>query len=90
MAKHTVRTKTGAFKGERMTIRGFATLDTMHKFLNTGDNANHWRVTIDQTSTHPGAYGACDETKLKPGKYAYAGGQWHNVRKLDASVLAHI
>jgi hypothetical protein len=26
----------------------------------------------------------------KPGIYAYAGGQWHNVRNLDSSVLAHI
>ena len=78
MAKHTIRTKTGSFKGERMTIRRFTTQDAMHKFLNTGDNANHWRETMG------------DETKLSPGKYAYAGGQWHNVRKLDASVLAHI
>lgn len=27
---------------------------------------------------------------LKAGTYAFAGGQWHNVKKLDASLLAHI
>jgi hypothetical protein len=26
----------------------------------------------------------------KPGIYAYAGGQWHNVKSLDPTVLAHI
>lgn len=30
------------------------------------------------------------EGELKAGKYAFAGGEWHNVKKLDASVLAHI
>jgi len=27
---------------------------------------------------------------LKAGTYAYAGGQWHNVKNLDPSVLAHV
>jgi hypothetical protein len=30
------------------------------------------------------------EGDLKKGVYAFAGGTWHNVKKLDASVLAHI
>ena len=87
---YTIRTIKGSYKGERMTVKGFKTSEAMHGFLNTEDNALRWRQTIDQTKTHPGAYGACDETKLKPGKYAWAGGQWHNIKSLDPSVLAHI
>lgn len=60
---------------ERMVIRAFADRDAMHKFLNTGDNALRWREST---------------RGLKPGTYAYAGQQWHNVKNLDASVLAHI
>jgi hypothetical protein len=87
---NTIRTLKGACKGERMQVKAFKTSEDMHKFLNTGDNAHKWRETIDQTETHPGAWGACNEKTLKPGKYAWAGGQWHNVKSLDASVLAHI
>ena len=38
----------------------------------------------------------CDNTwKLhtegwKPGIYAYVGGNWHNIKNLDSSVLVHI
>lgn len=87
---NTIRTNKGSWKGERMKIKNFKTRDAMHKFLNTGDNALHWRETRDQTKTHPNTWGACDETKLKPGTYAWAGGQWHNVKNLDPSVLSHI
>jgi len=62
-------------RGERLVIRSFATRDLMHKFLNTGDNALRWR----------------ESTKgLKSGTYAFAGGNWHNVKTLDATTLAHI
>lgn len=88
--QYTIRTIKGSYKGERMRVKGFRTLDAMHKFLNTGDNANKWRETIDQTVTHPNTWGACNETKLKPGKYAFVGGQWHNIKALDAGVLAHL
>ena len=47
----------------------------MHQFLNKSDNANNWKES---------ALG------LKSGLYAYAGGKWHNVKTLDASILAHI
>jgi hypothetical protein len=63
--------------GNRLIVRGFKTNEDMHRFLNTGDNAapGKWR----------------ESTKgLKPGTYAYAGGQWHNVKNLDVSALAHI
>lgn len=45
-----------------------------HAFLNKQDN-NLWSVY---------------DGDLKAGTYAYAGGQWHNVKSLDASMLAHI
>lgn len=60
---------------ERLVIKAFPTSDAMHRFLGTKDNALRWRETTKW---------------LKPGTYAYAGGQWHNVKNLDASVLAHI
>ena len=63
-----------AFK-TRLKIKAFKTSDAMHKFLNTSDNALHWKVS---------------DKNLKAGTYAYAGGQWHNVKNLDASILAHI
>jgi hypothetical protein len=85
-----IRTIKGSYRGERMQVKAFKYADDMHAFLNKDDNAHKWRECIDQTKTHPGAWGACDETKLKPGRYAFAGGQWHNVRSLDPSVLAHI
>ena len=63
---------------ERMTVRTFRDADAMHKFLNTSDNANYWAVLPAELET------------LKSGKYAFAGGKWHNVRTLDAFALAHI
>jgi hypothetical protein len=64
-------------QGNRLHIRTFKTADDMHKFLNTGSNSalGNW---------HQSTKG------LKAGTYAYAGGQWHNVKRLDASTLAHI
>ena len=64
-------------RGNRLTVKGFKTSNDMHKFLNTGTNAA------------PGAWRESSKG-LKPGVYAYAGGHWHNVNKLDASALAHI
>ena len=62
-------------RGERMKIKNFKSSETMHGFLNTGSNALHWRESAQG---------------LKSGTYAYAGGQWHNVKSLDSSLLAHI
>ena len=60
---------------ERKRVRAFPDSEAAHKFLGTGDNSLHWREHV---------------LGLKPGTYAYAGGKWHNVKSLDASVLAHI
>lgn len=74
---YTIR-KGSRYKGDRMIIRGFKTSDAMHTFLNK-QLYHEWTINSDpETAT------------LKPGTYAYAGGCWHNIKSLDASVLAHI
>jgi hypothetical protein len=60
---------------ERLTIKQFQCAQDMHAFLNKGDNSLRWRETSKD---------------LKAGTYAFAGGKWHNVKSLDASMLAHI
>jgi hypothetical protein len=85
---NTIRrvTRTGRGFRERMTIRGFKTIDDMHKFLNAQNN-NDWKITgVPDYSGHFDPKLAA----LKPGIYAYAGGEWHNVKTIDPSVLAHI
>ena len=59
----------------RLIIKGFKTSDAMYKFLCKSGNGCYWKEST---------------RGLKPGTYAYAGGQWHNVKNLDSSVLAHI
>lgn len=59
---------------DRLHVKGFKTSDAMHRFLNTGANGVAWR----------------ESTKgLKPGIYAFIGGEWRNVKTLDAVALAH-
>ena len=65
---------TGTWDKSRKIIRSFKTNQAGHDFLNKQSN-NNWRVY---------------DGELKAGKYAFAGGQWHNVKSLDSSVLAHI
>ena len=74
---YAIRTGKGGWKGERMKVRTFPTADAMHKFLNTADNANHWRE-------------CAEGDPMKRGTYAWAGGAWHNVRNLDPTELAHL
>lgn len=59
---------------QRLVVKGFKTSDAMYKFLNSQFD-NRWQEY---------------DGELKPGKYAFAGGQWHNVKTLDPSILAHI
>ena len=63
---------------DRLTVKTFQTSEAMHAFLNKQYD-NKWRI-VGEGNAYPS----------KAGVYAYAGGQWHNVRNLDASVLAHI
>jgi len=61
----------------RYKVKAFKYAQNMHEFLNTGDNALKWRETKDGEPT-------------KTGTYAYAGQQYHNVKTLDPTVLAHV
>ena len=72
---YTIESTTTKLGRERKRIKGFKYAQDMHHFLNKSDNANNWKES---------ALG------LKSGLYAYAGGKWHNVKTLDASILAHI
>jgi hypothetical protein len=69
----TIQKTTPALKRQRMTIKAFKTSDDMHKFLNKQED-NAWRES---------------DKGLKAGVYAYAGGQWLNVKSIDPSALAH-
>jgi len=73
---HTIQktVRTGNGFKERLHIKSFKTSEAMHKFLNKQTD-NTWRE-----SKHD----------FKSGIYAFAGGQYHNVKSLDPSVLAHI
>ena len=82
---YTIKKTTPSIKRQRMTIKGFKSARAMHEFLNAQTN-NTW-----QHNSEPDYFGNISATAdLKPGTYAYAGGQWHNVKSLDPSVLAHI
>jgi len=82
--RKTVKTGNG-FK-TRLHIKGFKSSDAMHEFLNKQAN-NQWVI-----NSEPDYLGGFNEelAKLKGGQYAYAGGQYHNVKTLDPSILAHI
>ena len=75
---YSIRKTSKAIARCRMTIKCFKTSQAMHEFLNNQTN-NDWRVNNEP-----------ELTSLKSGTYAYAGGNWHNVKSLDSSVLAHI
>jgi len=72
----TIEKHTGSFGGAkfRMQIKAFKTSDAMHAFLSSQYD-NNWSES---------------RKGLKAGMYAIAGGAWHNVKSLDALVLAHI
>lgn len=69
-----VRTGNG-FK-ERLHVKAFKTRNDLGAFLCKQED-NTWREGNERYPT-------------KTGIYAFAGGQWHNVKSLDPSVLAHI
>lgn len=73
-----------SFCKERLIIKTFKHQDDMHKFLTAGDNALQWKEVKE------GDYCGFNIAPTKAGTYAFAGGQWHNVKSLDASILAHI
>ena len=71
---NTIKKMTGTTFKQRMTVKTFKDSDSMHKFLN---------------SQFDNSWSECKEN-LKSGVYAFCGGQWHNVKTLDSSVLAHV
>ena len=76
-AAQTIQPRVDFRRGDRLIIKTFKDADTMHRFLNSQYD-NRW------TERH------ASHADKKAGTYAFAGGQWHNVSKLDASALAHI
>lgn len=76
--------KTGNGFKERLIIKSFQTLEERTRFMSGPNNDfNKWAET-------DGIVFGQKEPVTKSGTYAYAGGKWHNVKTLDASVLAHI
>lgn len=62
---------------ERLTVKAFKTRQAMNEFLNKQTN-NNWNECV-----YP-------QIPTKSGVYVYAGGQYHNVKTLDSSILSHI
>lgn len=69
-----IKRTTGPLGHERLTIKTFAHTQDGHAFLNRQTD-NKWAVY---------------DGPLTAGTYAFAGGQWHNVKMLDKTLLAHI
>jgi hypothetical protein len=71
--------RTGNGLKERLHVKAFKTMNDLGAFLSSKHNDfNIWKQ--DEFKKYP----------QKSGVYAFAGGQWHNVKSLDSSVLAHI
>ncbi len=71
----------GPFR-ERRTIKGFPTLEARDAFIAKHDRGLMAPVSDPNWSTL--------DAMAKPGTYAFCGGEWRNVKSLDASLLAHI
>lgn len=78
---YSIKRSNGKIRGERIRVKTFKDSNAMFEFLNKQSD-NTWRINeqlgIFKTLPH------------KNGNYAYAGGQWHNVKTLDPSALNHI
>ena len=74
--KITLGTNPGNWK-QRLHIKSFKTSDEAHGFLNKQYD-NNWSIASNE------------HQNKKSGIYAFAGGQWHNVKDLDSSILNHI
>ena len=66
----------GNLFNSRVQVKVFSTGQNMHNFLNK-QRDNEWKINDGKLPA-------------KSGTYAYAGGEWHNVKSLDSSVLANI
>lgn len=75
---YTIKKTTGPVAKHRLIIKGFKTSQAMHEFLNKQYDNDWSEVETESLKA------------LKPGTYAFVGGKWVNVKKLDISVLAHV
>ena len=78
---YSIRKTNGKMKGERIRVKTFKEAQLMHEFLNKQTD-NTWQINNQ--------LGIFKSLPHKAGLYAYAGGQWHNVKSLDSTTLAHI
>lgn len=75
--------KIGPIK-ERLHVKVFKTCNDLGAFL-CKQSDNNWK------GIEPGALSYLKiPYPTKSGIYASAGGQWHNVKKLDPSILTHV
>ena len=78
---YSIKRSNGKMRGERIRVKTFKNSNVMYEFLSKQcDNSwgIHKQLGIFKTLPH------------KNGNYAYAGGQWHNVKTLDPCALSHI
>lgn len=76
--------RTGNGLKERLHVKAFKSPNDLGAFL-CKQTDNKWKgVEVGALSYLKVPY------PVKSGVYASAGGAWHNVKSLDASVLAHI
>lgn len=69
---------------ERLHVKAFKTSNDLGAFL-CKQSDNMWKGIEAGTLSYLRV-----PYPTKSGIYAAAGGQWHNVKNLDASILAHI
>jgi len=81
LARKIVRVGQNGFK-ERLHIKAFQDANELGAFLCKQDDNTWGEVSEEKQKAH--GY------PNKSGIYAFAGGQWHNVKKLDPIILAHI
>jgi hypothetical protein len=74
--KVSIYKSNGTISRERVKVRVFTDNDAMHQFLNKQSD-NSWKIN---NGSFP----------VKSGVFARAGGEWHNIKNLDPSILAHI
>ena len=80
--KGNMKTKTVWFNARRDQMRGPIKFTRIIRAFRTDEERCAFLGKQDNT------WAACD-LGLPTGRYIYAGGEWHNVKNLDASVLAH-
>ncbi len=76
--------RTGNGLKERLRVKAFKNSNDLGAFLCKQDD-NSWKAIEAGAMSYLRV-----PYPVKSGLYASAGGNWHNVKTLDASILAHI